>query len=64
MIDQEMAKRLFKMVYDWGRLGIVVDFTAPAYQHGLMDVIENSKTEWTDEHKKYCLICGGEDGSE
>ena len=34
------AKEIFDMVYQWGRLGIVVDFTAPAYQEAIEELLK------------------------
>lgn len=35
----ERSKDLFKMVYDWGRVGIVVDYHAPAFQSELKKLL-------------------------
>lgn len=34
-----IARDLFKMVYDWGRVGIVVDYHAPAFQSELKKLL-------------------------
>ena len=37
----ELEKELFEMVYQWGRAGIVVDFTCNAFQEKLKEIIDN-----------------------
>ncbi len=37
----KLEKELFDMVYAWGRIGIVVDFTAPAFQDKLQEFINS-----------------------
>jgi hypothetical protein len=39
-----IEEELFKMVYQWGRVGIVVDYTAPAYQQ----MLGRLKQLWSD----------------
>lgn len=36
----QLEDELFKMVYQWGRVGVVVDLTAPAFQDILKEVLE------------------------
>lgn len=55
-----LQKKIFEMVYQWGRVGIVVDHTAPAYKD-LIDQLGTTKDpSQTDEvmNKKYCRLCG------
>lgn len=33
------VKELFDMVYQWGRVGVVCDYTCPAYQDTVNDII-------------------------
>ncbi len=33
-----MDKELFDMVYQWGKVGVVVDYRAPAFQYLLNDI--------------------------
>ena len=39
--QEQRKKDVFKMVYDWGRNGVVVDDAAPAYREAI-DEIENT----------------------
>jgi hypothetical protein len=36
--DDLLDKHLFDMVYQWGRVGIVVDYMAPAFQQTINDI--------------------------
>lgn len=40
-------KELFDMVYQWGRVGVVVDYTAPAFVSTLADIIKDRQKELT-----------------
>jgi hypothetical protein len=41
--DPILVSELFKMVYQWGRVGVVVDSSAPAFQEQLKQVIGSLK---------------------
>jgi len=41
--DPILVSELFKMVYQWGRVGVVVDSSAPAFQEQLKEVIGSLK---------------------
>jgi hypothetical protein len=38
MSEEYLDKFLFDMVYQWGRVGLVVDYMAPAFQRTLNDI--------------------------
>jgi hypothetical protein len=38
------GEELFKMVYQWGRVGVVVDHNAPAFQSELRALLETLPT--------------------
>ena len=41
--DPILVSELFRMVYQWGRVGVVVDSSAPAFQEQLKEVIGSLK---------------------
>lgn len=59
------VKKLFEMVYQWGRVGIVVDYKAPAFQQAIKEI---KKSEYfcpcdiyeAPELGEICPICGEE----
>ena len=53
--QQHQIKELFKMVYQWGRVGLVVDETAPAFQSALTTLIATISAE---AYKKGYLAAG------
>lgn len=40
-----LKKQLFQMIYQWGRVGVVVDETAPAYQDLLIELLKALEQE-------------------
>jgi hypothetical protein len=43
VVDPILVSELFKMVYQWGKFGVVVDSSAPAFQEQLKEVIGSIK---------------------
>lgn len=41
--EPPLEMQLFEMVYQWGKVGADVNFTAPAYQKLLKEIVEESK---------------------
>jgi hypothetical protein len=63
MENISQVKELFDMVYQWGRVGIVVDFRSPAFQK-VIKKIKNSQylcpidIHSAPEPGEECPICG------
>lgn len=51
--EKSIGKTIFDMVYQWGRVGVVVDYTAPAYQ----DEIKKLITQPENKEKENCGYC-------
>jgi hypothetical protein len=43
VVDPVLVSELFRMVYQWGKVGVVVDSSAPAFQEQLKEVIGSLK---------------------
>jgi len=45
-VEEKIAKELFNMVYQWGRIGMVVDHNAPAFKEKIIELrnYETTKT--------------------
>lgn len=40
--QKEQAKKIFQMVYQWGRANVVVDETAPAFEEAIEELLNMS----------------------
>lgn len=63
MENISQVKELFDMVYQWGRVGIVVDFRSPAFQKAVKEIKNSQYICPTDisrvsESGDECPICG------
>lgn len=57
------VKELFEMIYQWGRVGIVVDYKSPVFQKGIKKIKETeyfcpADIDEAPEFGTECQICG------
>lgn len=43
--QEKLEQKIFNLVYQWGRVGIVADHTAPTYVAYIQELIESAKRE-------------------
>lgn len=43
--QEKLEQKIFNLVYQWGRVGIVADHTAPTYVAYIQELIDSAKRE-------------------
>lgn len=55
--QEKLEQKIFNLVYQWGRVGIVTDHTAPTYVAYIQELIDSAKREELKALKKESYAC-------
>ena len=55
--QEKLEQKIFNLVYQWGRVGIVADHTAPTYVAYIQELIDSAKREVLEALKKESYAC-------